>query len=81
MFVDTTPKHDRIAVQRNSNALKNLDDDDTSVFQKSLIDRYEQRSLELQSMCRAEFAATFVTKYQPKHANTDDNDVLNPHPP
>ena len=29
-------------------------------------------------MCLAEFAATFVTKYQPKDADTDDNDMLPP---
>ena len=78
VFVDTTPKHERIAVLKDSNALKDLADDDTNVFQKSLIDRYEYRPHELQSMCLAEFAATFVTKYQPKDADTDDNDVLPP---
>ena len=38
VFVDTTPKHERIPVLRDSNA-KDLDDDDTSVFQKSLMNR------------------------------------------
>ena len=52
-----------------------INDDDTDVFQKSLIDRYEHRPLELQSMCLAEFAATFATKYQTQDADTD-NDVL-----
>ena len=37
-----------------------LDDDDTNVFQKSLIDRYQHRPQQLQSMCLAEFAATYV---------------------
>ena len=79
VYVDTNPKHERIAVLKDSNLLKDLDDADTNVFQKSLIDRYEHRPLELQSMCLAEFAATFVTKYQSKDADTDiDNDVLPP---
>ena len=77
-FVDTNPKHERIAMLKDSNALKDLADDYTNVFQKSLIDRYEHRPHDLQSMCLAEFAATFVTKYQPKDADTDDNDVLPP---
>ncbi len=42
---------------------------------KNLIDRYEHRPNELQCMCLAEFAATYVTKYQPRDA---DNDVLPP---
>ena len=29
-------------------------------------------------MCPAEFAATFVTNYRPKNADTADNDVLPP---
>ena len=79
VFVDTNPKHERIAVLKDSNALKDLDDADTDVFQKSLIDRYEHRPLELQSMCLAEFAATFVTKYKPKDGDTNTaNDVLPP---
>lgn len=79
VFVDTNPKHERIAVLKNSTILKDLDNDDTNVFQKSLIDRYEHRPHEVQSMCLAEFSATFVTKYQHKD-DTDDteNDVLPP---
>ena len=78
VFVDTNPKHERIAVLKNSNALKDLADDDTNVFQKSLINRYEHRPHELQSMSLAEFAATFVTNYRQKNADTADNDVLPP---
>ena len=51
VYVDTNPKHERIAVLKGNNLLKDLDDADTNVFQKSLIDRYEHRPLELQSMC------------------------------
>ena len=39
---------------------KDLADDDTNVFQKSFINRHEHRPRELQSMCLAEFAATYV---------------------
>ena len=56
VFTDTNPKHKRIAVWKDSNALKDLDNDDTNVFQKSL-DRYEHRPNELESMCLAIFAA------------------------
>ena len=73
IFVDTNPKNDRIAVLKDSSSLQNLEDEDTNVFQKSLIDRYQHRPTELQSMCLAEFAATYVTDYQ--HKDTD-NDVL-----
>ena len=36
VFVDTNPKHERIAVLKDSNTLKDLADDDTNVFQKNI---------------------------------------------
>lgn len=63
VFVDTNPKNERIAVLKDSASLSKLDDGDTNVFQKSLIDRYQHRPQDLQSMCLAEFAATYVVNY------------------
>ena len=75
IFVDTNPKSERIAVLKSKQMLNELEDDDTNVFQKSLIDRYQHRPQELQSMCLAEFAATFVTNY---HCKDSDSDALPP---
>ena len=61
MFIDTNPKSERIAVLKNKEMLSQLEDDDTDVFQKSLIDRYQHRPQHLQSMCLDEFAATYAT--------------------
>ena len=58
VFIDTNPKNERIAVLKDCKSLSELDDHDTNVFQKSLIDRYQHRPQDLQSMCLAEFAAT-----------------------
>ena len=65
----------RVAVLKDNATLKQLHDDDTDVFQKSLIDRYQHRPLELQSLCLAEFAASYITEYRQRD---DDkiNDVL-----
>ena len=60
MFVDTNPKNERISVLKDNISLSQLVDDDTNVFQKNLIDRYQHRPQELQSMCLAQFAATYV---------------------
>ena len=59
VFVDTNPKHERIAVLKDRNALKEVATDDTNVFQKSLIDRHEYRPHDPQTMYLAEFAATY----------------------
>ena len=53
----------REAILKDNTALSEVHDD-TNVFQKSLIDRYQHRPQELNSMCPAEFAATYVTNYQ-----------------
>ena len=58
VFVDTNPKNERIAVLKDNASLTQLEDNDTNVFQKSLIDRYQHRPQQLSSMCLAEFAAT-----------------------
>ena len=64
VFVDTNPKNERIAVLKSNESLSQLDDSDTNVFQKSLIDRYQHRPRQFQSMCLAEFAAKYVVKYE-----------------
>ena len=40
VYVDTNPKQERIAILKGKTTLSQLGDDDTYVFQKSLIDRY-----------------------------------------
>ena len=64
VFVNTNPKNERIAVLKDNESLSQLAEDDTNVFQKSLIDRYQHRPQGLSSMCLAEFAATYVVKYE-----------------
>ena len=64
VFVDTNPKKERIAVLKDSASLTQLEENDTNVFQKSLIDRYQRRPQALSSMCLAEFAASCVVKYE-----------------
>ena len=76
VFVDTNPKNERIAVLKDNQALSRLDDDDTNVFQKSLVDRYTHRPRHIQSMCLAEFAATFAVNY--KSSNENECDALPP---
>ena len=73
VFVDTNPKKNRIAVLKKQDAINQLDGDDTDVFQRSLIDRYQHRPESLSNMCLAEFAATYSTCYNSKDDNVDDD--------
>lgn len=72
VFVNTNAKNKRIAVLKDNTSLSKLDDNDTNVFQKSLIDRYQHRPQALQSMCLAEFAATYVVKSNPSDESECD---------
>ena len=56
-FVDTNCKETRVGVLWVQASLDQLDDNDTNVFQKSLLDRYQHRPIELVDMCLADFAA------------------------
>ena len=49
---------------KGNSSLNQLEDNDTNVFQKSLIDRYQHRPQQISSMCLAEFAATYVVNYE-----------------
>ena len=68
VFVDTNAKKERIAVLKSPDMINKLDEDDTNVFQKSLIDRYmyKHKPAQLRDMCLAEFATTYCTSYNTK---------------
>ena len=56
---------------QNNDSLSQLNDDDTNVFHKNLIDRYQHRPQQLNSMCLAEFAAAYVVNYKPDDSMFD----------
>ena len=70
VFVNTNPKNERIAVLKND-SLSQLNDDDTHVFQRSLIDRHQHRPQQLNSIYLTEFAATYVIDYKPVDSMCD----------
>ena len=63
VFINTSPKSERVTVLKSSKHLKDLHDDDTNVFCKSVVDRYEHRPRQLANMCLAEFVANYQVKY------------------
>ena len=73
VFVDTNAKKQRISLLKKPDAIEHLDDDDdTDVFQKSLVDRFKHRPEQLKTMNLAEFAATYSTCYS--STGDDDNE-------
>ena len=74
VFFGTNPKNQRSAVLKSIDVLKQLDQEDTNVFEKSLVDRYQHRPRSIQSMCLAEFTATYVVQH--KKDNEEQSDAL-----
>ena len=58
-FVDVNSSKTRIGVLRKQEELKQLDDNDTNVFLKSLMDRYKHRPSSLNVLSLADFAALY----------------------
>ena len=76
VFVNTNTKEFRIAQLKDDTSLLSLADDDTNVFLKSLIDRYQHRPRSLQSMCLADFAANYSTDYRVCDDDEEKSDAL-----
>ena len=47
VFGNTNPKQERVVALKDHTTLQGLDDDDTNVFQKRLIDRHQHRPQEI----------------------------------
>jgi hypothetical protein len=63
VFINTDPPSDRVAIVKTKEQLLGKDDDDSDIFQTSMIDRYATRPNSLEQLCLAEFAANYSTKY------------------
>jgi hypothetical protein len=76
VYINTSPKSERITVMKTKKFLSQLDDDDNDVFFKNIVDRYKHRPLSLAQLCLAEFVANYQVKYAPNE--DDESDILPP---
>ena len=77
VFINTSPKSERVTVLKSTKHLKDLHDDNTNVFCKSVVDHYEHRPHQLANMCLAEFVANYQVKYNATVNNDDDDNYEN----
>ena len=75
VFINTNDKKERIAVLKIPEQIRTLDEDDIDAFQKTLIDRYQHRPVQISDTCLAEFTATYSTEYKPNNDEVS-NDAL-----
>ena len=70
VFINTSPKHERVVILKHPAMLEGMEDNDENIFQISLIDRYTSRPSSLNSTCLAEFAANYTVR------STEDEDEV-----
>ena len=77
-FIDTSAIQNRCGVLHNKEAIEQLDDHDSNIFQKSLLDDCKQRPDLLETMCLAEFVASYKVVYKIENNDSDNDDALPP---
>ena len=76
VFLNTDSKESRDSLLLPFTQLQKLDDSDTNIYCKNIIDRYAARPQTLENMSLAEFAANYTYK-QERHINMiEDKDEL-----
>uniref|UniRef100_A0A1X7VYF6 ATP-dependent DNA helicase n=1 Tax=Amphimedon queenslandica TaxID=400682 RepID=A0A1X7VYF6_AMPQE len=74
VYVDSNTEEKQIGDLKDNPFLVILDENDTNMLKKSLIDRYQHRPHSLRSMCLAEFAANYTTDYD--YLDDEDTDIV-----
>ena len=62
VFINTGPIEERISLTKPRKALEVLDENDTDIIVRGLLDHYSQRSSELETTCLADYAAWYNYK-------------------
>lgn len=75
-YINTAPFAQRIGMVKSKAELAEMADDCEDVCEKGLLDRYEQRPVELQDVCLADFAALYTfSKKKSQSKKVDDEEV------
>ena len=72
VFINTSVPEKRVRLLKPASSLAQMNCDETDVFYKNMIDRYESRTDCLENLCLAEFAATYNS-----NSSSDDTEDLN----
>lgn len=74
IFVNTSPREQRVSMLKPIAQIKTLEDDDENIFQLSLLDRYAARPDSIENMCLAEFAAWYTYSKSGKGTSNDSDE-------
>lgn len=77
IFIPTGLPDQRTRILKSRSKLESLDDDDTDIYQKGLLERYMSRPASMHDMCLAEFAAMWEPVYgkQQQQQETQGDDM------
>ena len=76
VFLNTGSKESRDSLVLPFTQLQKLDDTDTDIYCKNIIDRYAARPQTLENMSLAEFAANYTYKHETHNNMMEDKDEV-----
>lgn len=85
VYINTVPSEQRVRMLKSKSHLEKLEGDSTDIFYQNIFEKYSKREKYLESICLAEFAASYKSKknIQMENKNNnfessdDDNDIDN----
>ena len=71
-YIPTGPQNDRIRMLKPRHVLDEMDPDDSNIFATNMIEKYASRPNDLEHMCYADFASTYISKNANEVPEPDD---------
>ena len=62
LYIPSGPQEDRVRMLKSRDILDQMDPDDTNIFATNMVEKYANRPDELENMCYAEFATSYINK-------------------
>jgi hypothetical protein len=76
IFINTSPRQERVRMLKHKNQLKDLDTNDTHIYMEDIFEKYAKRNHDLEDICLAQFAS----EYAKQKTDKDDCDFAEDNP-
>nr|XP_039256248.1 uncharacterized protein LOC120332966 [Styela clava] len=73
IYINTDPVAERQCILKSKKELEKLEDEDSDIFQKNILDRYSARPSSLDNVCLATFVANYAVSYRKNDKHVDDS--------
>ena len=76
VYIPTGIKNNRTRMLKDQSVLETMDPEDTNVYQSNMLEKYANRPDDLEQMCYADFATTYISK-SAIEAQVESEDIKN----